>query len=143
MTDEWEYGASISLLYPILVSVNLDRDDVEEDSAEIEAFFGGTIKLLPVDENIHMAQCLFRAGESKKVDETEVDVISVSADYVIGFRSRDEIEMEHKKIVLKQIAESSAWPLFRSLFSIIITQSTKESQTLPRTIDCTWQEDQG
>jgi hypothetical protein len=142
MSDEQKYGASIELLYPILVGVTLERDDPEGESGESEAFFGGSIQLMPVDEAIHMAQCRFRAGEQKKTKESEVEVVSVSADYIIGFRSGDKLEIEHKKIFLKQIAESSAWPLFRSLFSLVLAQTTKESQTLPRTIDCDWMEDQ-
>ena len=141
-------SSGVQILYPILMDCSFDRADLddeaergESDPTTAEGFYGGTIKMLPEYEDIHAAQCDFRAGlvskgTASKSDE-DLEIFSVSAIYLVAFRG-DGLSAEIKRSILEQSATAAAWPLFRTLFSVVSAQSSFDSKPLPNSARFDW-----
>ena len=122
--------------------MQLERHDIEqeEEEAETERFFGGTVKIAPDNtrENLRVALCEFSAGEKIKKSETadstsdEPAYFEVRASYVIAIRpNKVELDGDTLKRTFSDLAKTSAWSLFRSLFSQIASQGNTQHPHLP------------
>jgi hypothetical protein len=130
----------LTMLYPVLMSCAFDRSTPSEEakSDQFEKFYESTIrKLKDAFPNQYVAVCEFSAGQRHK----DTKILDIQATYVFGFRYEDkDISDTNKRHVLKEIAESSVWPLFRNLFIHIGSQSGEELPLLPNLPTLAWRE---
>jgi len=145
-SDQNEVGlAALKLLYPILMECNLERwDDAREDADKQERYYDSGLKPIVIDENetegkfknFAAAACVFTAG----LKERESKIVEITATYLIGVDStdREKLSESDAKSLLEQAALSSAWPLFRSLFIHLGSQSGLELPLLPNDPKIRW-----
>jgi hypothetical protein len=119
----------IVLYYPILASCSYEREYREDvDTKKVNRFYDSAVELFaPTDDGMTLALCQFSAGQTLKEW-----TIKIEASYYIAF-SHDDIRIPNEvaKKLVKQLVESSAWPLFRDLFIHIASQSAEELPLLP------------
>jgi hypothetical protein len=128
----------IKLLYPVLGSCMLDRNDAPEGEHEdkAERFYDSALQALEVSKDYCFAACEFSAG--KRIKETKI--IEIRATYFIAFDLEQTVSVsdEDRRQMLWQMAESAAWPMFRDLFIHIGSQSGEELPLLPNVPKLRW-----
>lgn len=127
----------IGLLHPVLIKCQLDRGVEQEDSEEKEAerFYEAVAKPGWISEGLNVGLCEFSAGEKKG----DVTTLKFDASYYVAFRlDSGEPSEENYRKVIEQIARVSAWPVFRSLYSQVVTQANEDLPALPADPDIIW-----
>jgi hypothetical protein len=115
----------------------LDRSDTPEEAEadKIERFYESTIRSIKESHEPYIGICEFSAGQ--KFGDTKL--LEIQATYYVAFRYDDgEISETDKRHLLKEVAESAAWPLFRDLFIHIGSQSSEELPLLPNLPKLEW-----
>ena len=65
--------------------------------------------------------------------------LKFDASYYVAFRlDSGEPSEENYRKVIEQIARVSAWPVFRSLYSQVVTQANEDLPALPADPDIIW-----
>jgi hypothetical protein len=128
----------LSLFYPVLVSCTLERTSTPEaEQDKIERFYESTISSAKEPYPPYIAVCEFSAGqkfENKKI-------LEIQATYFLAFRCDDRSVSEtDKRHVLKELAQSAVWPLFRNLFIHVGSQCGVELPMLPNLPNLEWRD---
>jgi hypothetical protein len=127
----------LKLYYPVLFSCSLERKPEGDGKRAAERFYDCALSLqTDDDEDLNVAICEFSAGQKSK----DVKIIEIKAVYLIAY-SDDGLSNEQlaeKKSFLKELAEISAWPLFRDLFIHAGSQSGAELPLLPNVPKIRW-----
>jgi hypothetical protein len=129
----------LSLFYPVLVSCTLERTATPEEAErdKIERFYESTISSVKESYPPYVAFCEFSAGQKFK----DTKILEIQATYFLAFRCDDRtISETDKRHVLKELAQSAAWPLFRNLFIHVGTQSGEELPMLPNHANLEWRD---
>jgi hypothetical protein len=129
-------GDRQQLLYPVLLSCELTRDVTdEEDEKEPTRFYDATIKPASITDGLNVGLCSFSAGE--KVGDFET--LRLEASYYVAFRAGGTQPTDSAfRELMAQVASISAWQLFRTLFSQVVSQANQELPALPEEPDFTW-----
>lgn len=128
-------------MYPVLASCAFDRastpEEIEDD--KIERFYKSTVRSTKESQAhpLYVAICEFSAGQKLK----DIKLLEIQATYFIAFRYDDEsISDADKRHLWTEMAESTAWPLFRDLFIHVGSQSGEQLPTLPTTPNIKWRD---
>jgi hypothetical protein len=137
LVDEQSIGKT-QLLYPVLLSCQLVRDAEEDEDEEKESnrFYDATIKPVTISESLNVALCQFSAGQT----EGELTTLKFEAIYYVAFRANGTQPSEGGfRELMVQTASVSAWPLFRALYSQVVSQANEDLPALPAEPSLTWQ----
>lgn len=134
-----KYGTvgKVRLLYPVLASCTLNRNDPPEDARneEVKRFYESTIRAVELSKNPNVAVCEFSAGQTLK----DTTILEIQATYFVAFSHEDTSLPDTDKCkLLEEMAEAAAWPLFRDLFIHIGSQSGEELPLLPNVPKLRW-----
>jgi hypothetical protein len=123
----------LRLYYPVLDHINVERNEIPDDSDDEEPQRFYDVALQPITDELSkrlaLALCIFTAGQ--KIKETKI--FEVQAVYMIAVNAGPDA-----KAVLEQLSKSAAWPMFRSLFIHIGSQSGLEIPLLPNVPKRRW-----
>ena len=127
---------SQQLLYPVLLSCEFARDVTdEEDEKEPTRFYDATIKPAGITDGLNVGLCKFSAGE--KVGDFET--LRLEASYYVAFRASGTQPTDAAfRELMAQVASISAWQLFRTLYSQVVSQANEELPALPAEPDFMW-----
>jgi hypothetical protein len=127
---------NLRFLYPVLLGCELDREvDDSEEEKEPERFYYATIRPVNISDGLNVALCEFSAGE--KIGEKET--LKFNALYYVAFEtSNTQPSNAIFRKLIQQIAIVSAWPLFRSLFSQMVSQANEDLPALPAEPEFQW-----
>ena len=104
---------------------------------KIERFYESTISSIKESHAPYVAVCEFSAGQKFK----DKKILEIQATYYIAFRYDDgNFSEADKRHLFKELAEAAAWPLFRTLFIHVGSQSAEELPLLPTLPELDWRE---
>jgi hypothetical protein len=132
----------LKFLYPVLLSCDLDRSGLDDDEAEGSIkpirYYKAGIRHTHSSGRLNIAMCEFAGGEKAN----EKILFEASASYFVAFETGGEelTEAEYKP-VLERLAGVSAWAQFRTLFSVLVSQSNEDLPALPSFPKIGWLED--
>ncbi len=129
----------LDLYYPVLIDCNLDWSPEGPPGDTAERFYDSAIRISEKawKEEVTVAVCSFSAG--KKVKENKI--VEIRAAYAIAVSctgDRNSLSRADRKKLLEEAAGVSAWPLFRSLFAQIASQTNLELPLLPNAPKLRW-----
>lgn len=133
-----EASRKARLFPPILSDASFSRntppDDVEKD-VQGERFYDATLYQYGDSGVVQIAICDFMAGQKIK----DVNILEVRATYFVGVHLDNyTATAAENKFALEELVSSSAWPMFRDLFSHIASQSGDELPLLPNAPTLRW-----
>jgi hypothetical protein len=126
------------LLYPVLASCGLNRNDRPEGTKDAEPRRFYDCRIRPVespDEPLSVAVCDFAAGQ--QIDDTRI--LEIEGTYFVGFEvGRAQLSAAERRQLIEQLSIAAAWPMFRDLFIHIGSQSGEELPLLPNIPKVRW-----
>lgn len=134
----------LNLYDAVLVDCNLDwspQGTEDEDSKKnLQLFYDGVIQFVErtLKQKRTVALCVFSAGQRTK---DKKNIFEVRSQYMVAV-SHDDGQgvlsgMDRKKL-LEEVVAISAWPLFRSLFAHMVSQTVMDLPLLPSTPRLRW-----
>jgi hypothetical protein len=134
---EQEDAGSTQLLHPVLISCELDRNFPTKDSdpQKVERFYEAAIRPIHAGEDTtRLIWCEFGAGENLE----EQKLFNLRATYVLGYRPPKDANESYNQSLIEQLVTVTAWPMFRDLFSHMVSQSFDDLPSLLSKPDIKW-----
>lgn len=138
--------AGLNLYDPVLVDCHLDWSPQENDEGEnskkddLQRFYDCVVQFVERAPKLKttIASCVFTAGQKTK---DKKNIFEVRSQYMIAV-SHDggysALSQADRKKLLEEAATISAWPLFRSLFAHMVSQTVMDLPLLPSTPKVRW-----
>jgi hypothetical protein len=133
--------AGLDFYYPVLIDCDMEWSTMPDnlEGEKPERFYDSGLRLTEdaTREKITIAACLFSAGQKIK----ENKIFEFKASYLIAVShasGRDILHRAERKKLLEEMASTAAWPLFRSLFAHMASQTNLELPLLPNLPKLRW-----
>jgi hypothetical protein len=134
---------ALDFYYPVLVDCVLEWGATPESvgGEKPERFYDSSLRL--ADDNMKkskmsVAACFFSAGQKSK----EKKIFEIRTMYLIAVKHSGEraaaINWADRTKLLEESAETAAWPLFRTLFAQMASQTNLDLPLLPNMPKLRW-----